>query len=765
MFANVVVDVKSSNVDIMYTYHIPQELEEFIGIGSRVMVSFGVRRILGYVIEILEDSTYQGEVKDILEVLDYASELTREQVELAKFIKEDTNCLLVSALECMWPSFIKTKYRKFLYSSEPDKLDYDLAVLFGGKNKIAISQETIKNNPKIIREIKKGNLELSYDIYQYGKNKREKLYRINDAFDYLIDTLSNKRYEVMSFVKRNPGSNTYDILEATGCSTYLINALVKEEYLVVTEDYVTREIEDTEKKVNRLFGFSLEQSQLIDKFSGLSGKPFLLYSNDEAFKLDFYLSEAIKTVTVGKKVEIVAPTILEAFKISKYFRRYLEGYKILSFTNDLPNNEYYDQYIRVIKGQYDILITTKVGAFLPVSDIGLLIVTNEGDFNYLNEYTPKYNMIKVLEKRANYFNAKFVLTCSTPQIESYYQYVIGKTILLKYLVKEPNSISLVDLNKNYSKYTFLSDELIASIKETIQNKKQVVLMLNSKGYSNYIVCRNCGEVLRCAKCKIPMTYYKDKDEIKCRYCGRKVDNVICNCGNRQFNYLGGGLDKISEELKEAIPNARLLQMDSDNIKTTGEYHDALLQIENQDVDVIIGTRNVLSIFSNEIRLIGIIDIDQFLNNNDYRSNEQTYQLIDECRSHKECKTIIQGHHIDHEIISYAMNSDFDNFYEKEIKERKIYFYPPFSEVNRLIISGPYKDMYYCANYLKKLASNLLGNQVDSLGPVYLTKYRGVQLIIKHSNYKKIINIISEVEKKFSNNKVTISYERYPRNFG
>lgn len=766
MFASVIVDVKSSNVDIMYTYHVPSELDDFIGIGSRVMVSFGVRKILGYVIDLMEENPYSGEVKDIIEVLDYSSELTKEQVELAKFIKDDTRCLLVSALEAMIPSFLKAKYRKFLYCANPDSLDMDLAMLFNGKNKIAISYDTIKENPKILREVKKGNIEVSYDVFQYGKNKKEKLYSVNPMYDHLIESLSSMRYEVMMYVKRNDFSTSLAIREAVGCSTYLIKSLVNEGYLLVKEDYVTEKDDDEEKKLNKAFSFSFEEKELIEKFTQLSGKPFLLYSNDEDFKLDFYLSEAVKMVYLNKKVEIVAPTLIEAFKVSKYFRRYLEGFRILTVTSDLSNGEYYDKYIKVIRGEYDIIITTKVGAFLPIRDLGLLICINEGDFNYLSEYTPKYNLIKTLEKRANYFNAKYVLTATTPQIETYYQYTIAKMFLLKHVVKDEVNLDLVDMNKEYGKYSNLSDRLINQIKDTLANKKQVVLMLNAKGYSNYIVCRECGEVLRCPKCQIPLTYYKEKDEIKCRYCGRKFDtNTKCKCGSSEYHYLGSGLDTISEALSELFPNSKILKMDSDTIKTSTDYYEALLQIENQEVDIIIGTKNVLSIFSSQIRLIGVIDIDQFLNSNDYKSSENTYQLIDECLSHKECKTIIQAHHPNNLTLKYAISRDFDSFYENETSQRKMWAYPPFREINRILISGDYKDMYYCANYFKKITLSLLSNKIDVLGPVYLPKIRGVQLIVKHNNSERLLQILGEVEKKFSDKKVTISFEKYPRNFG
>ncbi len=736
MFANVVVDIKASDVDIMYSYRIPHELEEFVGIGSRVLVNFGIRKILGYVIEISDECDYQGEVKEIIEVLDYSQELSREQIELAKYIKYQTKCLLVYALEAMY-----------------------------GKNKIAIQKETLKKYPKILKEIKKGNLELTYDIFHYGKNKKEKFYKINPMYEHLFNSLTAKRLDCIRFVQRNPHCTSDDIKEGVGCSIFLIQALVKEEYLLCEEDFLIDSSNNETRNIKKSFSFSFDQRTIIDKYESLSGKPFLFFTNDENFKLDFYLYEACKAVNNGEKVLIVTPTLLDNFKVSRYFKRNLEGYRLLTFANDLNNGDYYSQYIKVLKDEFDIIITTKIGAFLPINNLGMIIVVNENDFNYLNEYTPKYNTIKALEFRSQYHNAKLILSTSCAQVESYYKYVMAKYILLKYLVEEQNKLILVDMNKEYGETSLISKRLNEEISKCLNNKQQVVLMLNSKGYSNYMVCRNCGEVLKCPKCEIPLTYYKEKEETKCKYCGRKIEELSCShCGCRSFTNLYNGLENLKEKLEILYPNAKVLQMDSDTIKTTSDYHDALLMIENQDVDIIIGTRNVLSIFSNQIRLLGIINLDQFLNSSDYRSNEYTYQMLSECQNHQECVTLVQGYHLDNPLISSVIQNNYDLYYDMEIKNRQQFFYPPFCEINRLIIIGPYKDMYYCANYFKKIFTTIIKENADVLGPIYLQKYKGVQIILKHNYYEKVLQIIEEVENKFKDKKVVIQFERYPRNF-
>jgi len=763
MFAKVVVDVKSSNVDIMYTYRIPEEYRDYVNIGSRVLVSFGVREILGYVIAMEEDANYTGPIKDIIDVLDYSKELTLEQVELAQKISADTKTLMVSALDLMYPSFLKTKYRKYLNIKSFVDLDAELALLFAGKNKVLIDKEILKVFNKIKKEVEKDNIEISYENYSYGKNKQIKKYSINKKLASNPTTLSQRRNDVIAYVSNHPEATLEDIRENTGCSKELVYSLVKNKYLIYQEVPQVKEFM-TEKLPIVWGNYTFEEQELRYKYSRLQNKPFLLFSNDEAFKLKFYLDIINETLQENKKVLLLTPTLISNFEYLQYFKQKMIGYRIVNFSSDISNNEFYDHYINVKNGNYDLIITTKVGLFLPLEELGVIIVIDEGNINYYSETTPKYSMIEVVKFRAAYHQANLILVTSSPTIEAYYNYFMTKYYLLKHIVARDYDVKLVRLQEEVEDL-LISNLLRTEIEETLNKKEIAMLILNAKGYSHHLVCRNCSTVIKCPVCKIGMSYHKKKDEIYCRYCGFKLTKKNCEtCGSTDLSLYAAGLEKVAETLQSYFPNARLLQLDSDTVSDYQSYQENVLKIEEQEVDIIIGTNNMLSLKNPAIKLIGILDIDRLLNINDYKASELTYGLLADALVDPNTKVVIQGYHLDHFAILNGISQNFTDFYNEEIKYRQEYFYPPFAEANRLIISGAFKEMYHYANSFKKSFNYLFQSEGVILGPVYLAKYMGVQLIIKHNDFTKVNRIMEEVSKNLSQYQLTINYERYPRNF-
>ena len=320
----------------------------------------------------------------------------------------------------------------------------------------------------------------------------------------------------------------------------------------------------------------------------------------------------------------------------------------------------------------------------------------------------------------------------------------------------------------------ISRTLEQSIDKALNNKKQVMLILNNKGYSNQLKCRKCGSIAICDKCHIPLTYYKDKNEYKCKYCGRKLEDIKCECGSCDFAMFGFGLEKLKEKLELMFPLSRILMIDSSTLKEYEDYQNVVVRIESGEENIIIGTTNIigLSRFA-DLDLIGLISADSILNYSDYRASYNTFSLIYNSLNvstlnnnlvnyDKNINVIIQGYNLDHYAIKYGVTGDFNSFYNEEIKFRETFKYPPFSEVNKLIITGDYKDIYYCANYFKKVYSSVFKVQDMVLGPTYIKLKKGVQLIIKNNDFDKLSNLIEEVKKKFKDTSVLISFERYPR---
>ncbi len=761
MFAKVVVDVKASNIDTMYTYRIPEELEDFVFVGSRVYVGFGTRTIMGYVIETIDEKDYNGIVKDIIDVLDYSKELTTEQVELAKFIAETNRCSLIKALELMYPSFLKTKYRKFITIKNFDKLDANIAFLFAGKNKILLTKEMLQEYPKIKTEIKNGNLGLEHDIFYYGKRKYVKYYSLNELHVSTVENLSELRQKVIKYLNQAKEAVIEDIRNDVGCSPYLVKKLVEEGLIRVTEKPFNKEQAQSERKLIKNINFNLAQKEIKEKYDSLNSKPFLLYSNDELFKYDLYLEIVKDNILDNKKVLIVTPSLVYNYSVYNFLRHNLEGYNIVNFSSDLPNSEYYNNYMTVKMNLADVVVTTKVGAFSPMDNLGAIIVIDEDNLNYLGEYHPKYSLLEAMKFRSKFQGAKLLLSSSTPSIESFYQYHQAKYYLLKYKISFNNEVSLVNMKDELieNNNSIISKELQNSLQDTLSNKKQAMLILNAKGYSPSMQCKKCGKVVKCPKCNISLMYSKENNEYKCRYCGQKIEQIECECGSHNFTTFGIGLEMVREKLYELFPNARVLLLDSDSLKDSEDYKNAVLLIESGDVDIIIGTNNIVSLINySNIELVSLLAVDNLLNVSDYRASYNTFSLISKLLNNK--KVIIQGYDLEHYSIINGIKDDYNSYYKEEINIRSTLNYPPFVEVNKLIISGDFKQMYHVANYFRKVVQNVL--DATCLGPTYDKVKRGVQLIIKHNDFEKLMKVINEVEKKFSDYKVEYSYERFPR---
>lgn len=774
MIAVVSIDVQANYLSDEYDYLIPQELEEYVKIGSRVLVEFGVRKVMGFVLDIKDTSDFKGRLRNVVQVLDYNSELTKEQVSLAKIMSHSLKTPLSVCLDAMFPVFLKTKYRKFISISNYDECDPHIIALFDSKKKICLTNEIIKEYPKIKNEIDKGNISLDYDIYTYGKKKKIKLYSVNPSCENITKEFTGIKKKVIEFLKRKEKATIEELKEYIGCSTYMIKSLEKEEILYMTEeDNVT--VANNKKTELRNLEFDFDGNQVRQKYHDMSNKPFLFYTNDDGFALKFYLDICIDNIKNKKKTLIVTPTLISCYNVFYYLRRYLQGYEIINLSSDLGNGEYYENYIKAKKGLCDCLVTTKVGIFTPLDDIATIIVCDESNYNYISEMTPKYNSIEMLKERAIYHNAKIILASSPLTIENYYEYFLAQYNLLKYIKKNNSKVTLVNMyDEAIHNRDLISRTLEQSIDKALNNKKQVMLILNNKGYSNQLKCRKCGSIAICDKCHIPLTYYKDKNEYKCKYCGRKLEDIKCECGSCDFAMFGFGLEKLKEKLELMFPLSRILMIDSSTLKEYEDYQNVVVRVESGEENIIIGTTNIigLSRFA-DLDLIGLISADSILNYSDYRASYNTFSLIYNSLNvstlnnnlvnyDKNINVIIQGYNLDHYAIKYGVTGDFNSFYNEEIKFRETFKYPPFSEVNKLIITGDYKDIYYCANYFKKVYSSVFKVQDMVLGPTYIKLKKGVQLIIKNNDFDKLSNLIEEVKKKFKDTSVLISFERYPR---
>lgn len=755
MFAKIVIDMKNDNINDYYDYLIPEQFIDFVGVGSRVLVEFGYQDLLGYVIEVSENSDYKNHIKEIKMVLEYEKELLPEQIELAKYISNYYHVSLANVLDLMIPSFLKGQKRNYLKVKDYNRLHPVLHMLFEGKTKVMINSSILKNYNLVKKEIANSNITVEYELYSYGKSKLQRIYRVQSR----KETKSVKRNKIIDFVSNHPDVTEEMILSYIDCSEWMIKTLVKEGYLSYQEVAILDD-DLREKIVHNEYKYTFSQEQTVERFFKSKSMNFLLFSNDYDFKNSFYLDIIKNNQTQNKATVFITPTVFIAEELLMFFRKKLDGYNIISMNSKNSQSDNYNAFMNSKHNNFDVLVCTTSGVFLPFSNVGTFVVVDEENINYIKENYPYYETKKVVEKRSELINAKVLYTSSSPSIESYYNCEIGELELLstgKSILGNVNIVDMKDSILNGSNI-IISNTLKEKMDESLQSGKQVVLIINNKSYSNIIRCRDCGNVIKCPTCGIPLTYYKEKNIMKCNYCDLKLQDFskCLNCSSTNMISFGFGLEQVHELLDQMYPNKKVLRIDSDVLRSIEDYDNAILQIEEGFADIIIGT-NILTKYVNtsNIDLIAMLDCDKLLFSNHYQANEMLFNNIQKIVSSN--NVVLQTYYPTFYTIKYASKGDYESFYDEEIKKRKDFKYSPFNEVNRISVTGEYKEMYHFINYFKKVFTRIVDGSV--LGPVYDPKIKGVRLILKHNDISKVYKIYDDTCDSFKQKDIKSSFER------
>ncbi|HHU21443.1 MAG TPA: primosomal protein N' [Acholeplasma sp.] len=763
-FAEVLVDVRNANTDTLFTYEVPKHFEEYVDIGSRVLVEFGSRQIIGYVIRISSETSYSGNIKEILDVYDFDKQLTEEQIELAKKISDETKSLLVSALDLMYPAFLKTKYRKYLKVVHLEKLDSNVAMLFKGKSKIEYNSSMIDYSSRIAKELKQGNLAIEYNHYTYGKNKYQNIYYVSENKD--TTNLTVKRKRIIEYVSCNPGLTIEEISLNTNTSHFLINDLRKEGFLEVKE--VIKEEDNLKRFQSSYVTYTSLEQDIKAKYDANKNKPYLLVTDDLEFKCKFLEDVISKTIMDNKQILILTKSIVQSFEVYDFLEKRLVNARIYCFNSSLSNNEYFDNYMQVKKGNVDVVVGTISSSFLPLEKLGLIVIFDSNDTAYINEQNPKFLTLEVLKWRMEYHKAELILVNETLSVDDYDNYLKNNYILLENLKKENNKYALVDLKKEIARVSpLISNTLKEKIQIAFNNKKMVALILNQKNYSEMVMCNNCSEVIKCPKCKISLSYNKNKNELSCNYCDYKVpySNLKCpSCGSKKLSFFNLGLESLEEDLKKYYPDKKYLVIHAETMSNYSKYSEAVLAIEEQKVDFIIGTNLVFDLLNYpNISFVGLINSDNILNYGDYRASETLFLNIVKVLNKDGLGLVLQGYNLDHYSITLGLKNDYQNFYYQEIRQRNALNYPPKLEIMRLIIAGDYSKRYHAAYYFRKVFRSIFTDS-EILGPKYTRRYQGMQLIIKTNDYEKLSKLIDEVKEKFKKDNLEFIFERHPKTF-
>lgn len=704
MIVEVLVEIKAWKIDKTFSYHVPSALEKEIAIGKRVLVPFQKRELEGFIINILDEVTY--ETKDIIKVIDENPVLNEELLELGKYISKKTLCNLISAYETMLPVALKAK-----------------------------------NGTTI--------------------NKRYQTYLEVNSIDI---KLTPKQLEIVELIKKH-GRVLKSSIKSSVVSTLIKKNVLKEASLEVYR------LNNEEKVVDQKINLTSEQELVFNKIkeSVNQFQPFLLFGVTGSGKTLVYIKIIEYVLRFNKEVIVLVPEISLTPQIVSRFKKKF-GNLIAILHSGLSAGEKYDEWRKIERGEVKIVIGARSAIFAPFKNLGLIVIDEEHSDSYKQENNPKYSTIDVALWRAKYHNCCVVLGSATPSIESYVRAKNNIYTLLEMKNRYNNNfpdIHLINMRDSIKNgYKIVSKELFDAINLRLERHEQTIILLNRRGYATNVTCHDCGYVVKCKYCDIPLTYHKSSNTLRCHYCGYALPLVkTCPvCKSKNIDYFGIGTQRLEEELNHMF-KARIVRMDVDTTSKKGAHEKIIKDFLEQKYDILLGTQMIAKglDFPN-VTLVGVINGDATLNMPDFRSGERTFQLLNQIagrsgRATKKGEVFIQAFNTDHYSIVLATKNDYETFAREELLIRKTLKYPPF--YNLLIIKVLGKNEENVVNECNKCVAYLkssIKENVYILGPApaYIPKINNIyyyQITLKYKNTKDIIKEMHYLNKIYSNNKL------------
>lgn len=701
MIAQVIVDIAAKQTDHIFEYHVPDQLKD-VEIGSRVFVPFGPRKLQGFVVGLSEKSEYQGELKDLLLVVDEMPPLTPELVSLSAALANKVFSYRITILKAMLPRVMRANYRKLL---TPISADAKKLPLFQG-DPVDLNKMTDVKQIALARNLLWNNeAKIEYVVENKAKKKTENQYSLTLAaaeyqkiYDSLRSNAVNQRKLIQDLLQHAEDyPKKQSVLEKKlTISPATLNAAVKKGWLKKSSVEVYRNpLAGFDEKSSKKIILNDEQekalAQIYSSIDKKEAKKFLLEGITGSGKTEVYLYAISKALAKGRNALMLVPEIsLTPQMVRQVKTRF--GEKIAVLHSGLSNGEFYDEWRKIRRGEVRVVVGARSAVFAPLKNIGLIVIDEEHEATYKQEdKNPRYQARDVAIYRSQFNNCPLVLGSATPSLYSRARAQKGVYQLLR-LTKRANQkklpeVNLIDLKHvEFAGGQFdLSVELVDAIKKKLENKEQIILMLNRRGFANFMLCRECGYVMKCPNCDLSLTMHKDTGMMQCHYCGytEKIPQRCPNCQSSQIRFLGTGTQKVQEELTELLPGARILRMDVDTTRRKGSYKRILDAFGDHEADILLGTQMIAKglDFPN-VTLVGVINADTGLWLPDYNASERTFELLTQVagragRAEKRGEVIIQTYNPDHYAIKLAQTQDYERFYTYEMRMRHAGNYPPY----------------------------------------------------------------------------------------
>lgn len=807
--AEVVISNSTRQFDRIYHYRIPEKYMGKVNTGIRVIVPFGKSNRLreGYVIGVLCESGFI-ELKEVNEIVEEGSVLDTNMIKLAHWMRHRYISTYSDVFKCLLPpgtGLINSKTVRLTKFESTLKGNY-IKILqklkdFGGE--MDYDDLRTETNIRVLSKYLNKLVELDCIAVceEFGAKVSGKMVKVA----YLTKPLeevqediegnrlkSIKHVRILEMLVENEYISITDLARFAGVSKSVLDTLNKYGYIDFKNVEVTRDPYE-----NRNFEKTIplkpteEQAYILrnvkDMMDNKAFSEVLLHGITGSGKTEVYLQLIDHCINIGKQAIVLVPEIsLTPQMVERFKGRFGEYVAVLH--SRLSLGERYDQWRLIKCGKIKVAVGARSAVFAPFDSLGMIIIDEEHENSYKSEISPKYHAVEVARERCKIEKAILMYGSATPSIENYYRAVSGEISLFE-MAKRANNLTLpkvqvVDMRCELDEgnRSIFSRALSYEMSENIKRKEQTIIFLNRRGYSSFVLCRNCGYVLKCPKCDVSMTYHSHDERLICHYCGYTVKNVsTCpKCKSPHIKGFGTGTQKIEDEIKKHFEDGSVIRMDMDTTTYKNSHEDILRNFRENNVNILVGTQMIAKghDFPN-VTLVGVLAADSILNTGDFRATERTFQLITQVagragRGTISGRVVIQTYNAENYSIECACSQDYKGFFEKELMVRERLLYPPFTNIGSIVLSGINDRMVYNkAEAVKNFVDLYFADEVNSinvLGPSrslvakIKNKYRW-RIIIKYKDIEKLIDVLARVSDNFydkqAKNDISISVDINP----
>jgi primosomal protein N' (replication factor Y) len=752
-FCDVAVPVP---LDAVFTYLIPENSPEPVVVGGRVVVPFREKRLCGIVTE-LHDREPSFTVRRLGQILDTTPALTPELMQLGRWIAQYYIAPLGEVLRTMLP--LSAEFRRVVgyritdkgvaalhaaattgsslrSQKEPEEQRLEYTALNRLSDGEVVREATLRSASGATKSVLQSMLRKKWIAREDLSDVRDASRTIDFAgLKEVSGKLNKNQQTIVEYLRQQEGQRaTVEALGELAVPRTTLQTLVRRGIIELTEEPASFHVSGLKPRKLE-FLFTPAQKMALDAISGAvedrKFAPMLLHGVTGSGKTAVYLSAMQAVLAKGRSAILLVPEIGLTPAVAADLHQ-IFGDEVAILHSSLSHDERAEQWKRIRNGDARIVVGTRSAVFAPVPGLALIVVDEEHDHSYKQEEMPRYHARDVAVMRAKMSNAVVVLGSATPSLETYHNAVQGKYRLLELPERIEKralpQVEILDMREEFQrtkKDEALSRKLVAEIGERLGRGEQVMVLLNRRGYSAFVLCRECGESVQCKNCAIAMTYHKREHRLVCHYCGymRPAPQTCPKCGSEFVQYLGTGSEKLEHILHGLFPQARIARLDRDTVRGREDFERMLSALQAGEIDLLVGTQMIAKGHDvANVTLVGVVGSDAALSFPDFRAAERTFQLLTQVagragRGDTSGKVVLQTFFPDHYAIQFAAAHDYHGFYEKEIRFRSWMHYPPFNAVSNVLVrSHKLQEALAWSGILGRWFEGARKNGVRVMGP-------------------------------------------------